>query len=348
MSGDVRPTVGSIAGVLVEVREPGRLPLRLVVTDRLPIGRAGEGLLLADQSLSRHHCELRLGASGLVVRDLGSSNGTTVNGRPLTTEVPVTAGDVVGLGECTVLVDPDAIPADDLALTATVVGATAPPRPPVPPRPAVPVDGDPTARHVVVDDLHGSIALVAAGVLADAAGPTTTGDLRASVVGGTVTMVFSDIVDSTALTHRLGDARWIEVLRTHDEVLRSQVTRYHGTEVKSVGDGFLLTFPSARHALLCCISVQRLLAARRSEAFPVHVRMGVHTGEAVREGADLFGGHVNYAARVSSQAGADEIVASTLSHQLAAPMGDVTFEAPRFVGLKGFPGEHAVHPVRWA
>ena len=115
------------------------------------------------------------------------------------------------------------------------------------------------------------------------------------MVGDTVTMVFSDIVDSTTMTHQLGDAQWYAILGEHNEVVRSQLARYRGNEVKSVGDGFMLTFPSARHGLLFCIAVQRLLAQRRRDDFPVHIRMGVHTGEAVREGGDLFGGHVNYA-----------------------------------------------------
>ena len=86
-------------GHVVEVREPGRVALRLVVVDRLPIGRAGDGLLLADQALSRHHCELRVTPEGLVVRDLGSSNGTVCNGSPVDGEHLLSAGDVIRMAK---------------------------------------------------------------------------------------------------------------------------------------------------------------------------------------------------------------------------------------------------------
>ena len=116
-------------------------------------------------------------------------------------------------------------------------------------------------------------------------------ELRESVVGGTVTLVFSEIVDSWTLSRQMDEADWAAVAVLYNDTMRGQLTRYRGTQVKSVGDGHLLTFPSARHGLLCAITVQRQLAARRATDFPVHVRMGVHTGEAVGSG-DLFGGHV--------------------------------------------------------
>ena len=148
-------------GVVVEVREPGRVALRLIVVDRLPIGRAGDGLLLADTALSRLHCELRAGPDGLTVRDLGSSNGTTCNGQPVREERRVRAGDVVRIGETDVIIDPDgAADVDQLALTETIVRS--------------PVRPDAAVREA---DLHGSIALVAADVMSSPApvSPTSFG-----------------------------------------------------------------------------------------------------------------------------------------------------------------------------
>jgi class 3 adenylate cyclase len=162
-------------------------------------------------------------------------------------------------------------------------------------------------------------------------------------------MVFSDIVDSTALNDRLGDQVWFEWLGRHNELLRGQVSRYGGTEIKGQGDGFMLTFPSARHAVLFSISVQRDLQQARSTDpdFGVHVRLGVHTGEVIHQSGDIFGRHVNLAARVAAQGGGDEIVVSRLVHELVSTMGDLDFAEPREAQLKGLPGSHLVYPVRW-
>ena len=289
------------------VREPGRVPLWLVVVSTLPIGRAGTGLLLGDERLSRYHCELRVGSAGeLLIRDAGSSNGTFVNGSRLDGEVELVAGDLVLIGDTTIAVDHDRVPEPP--------GAHDPP----------------------------------SGISATVAGVDPTG-LKASAVGGTVTLVFSDIVDSTVRNAQEGDRAWLELLQEHDRVMREQLVAHGGTEVKSQGDGFFLTFPSARRGLLFAVDAQRALAARRDEQsdFALHVRIGVHTGEVLHDDGDLFGRHVHLAARVSAQAGRDEIVASTLVYELVAPMGDFVFGPTRQVALKGFEGVQEVREVLW-
>jgi class 3 adenylate cyclase len=320
------------AGWVVEVREPGRVPLRLVVIDRLPIGRAGEGLLLTGDRISRYHCELRLEADALTVHDTGSSNGTFVNDRRIGDVVRLGAGDRIDVGDTSIVVEPDAA-SDivDVGLNATVLGVV--------PGPLPPGDPDPTSAL----ELSASLAVVASHAADE------TDDLYASVVGGTITMVFSDIVDSTLLNDRLGDQVWFDWLGRHNDLLRRQVTRYGGTEIKGQGDGFMLTFPSARHAVLFSISVQRdLQRARRDDPeFGVHVRLGVHTGEVIHEAGDIFGRHVNLAARVAAQGAGDEIVVSRLVHELVSSMGDLDFDEPRDAVLKGLPGNHVVYPVRW-
>ena len=88
-------------------------------------------------------------------------------------------------------------------------------------------------------------------------------DLRAHAApDGTVAILFSDIEDSTVLTERLGDERWLEVLREHNRVFREQIARHGGYEVKSQGDGFMLAFPDPCEALECAVSVQRAFAER--------------------------------------------------------------------------------------
>jgi class 3 adenylate cyclase len=79
----------------------------------------------------------------------------------------------------------------------------------------------------------------------------------------------------------------------------------------------------------------------------LHIRIGIHTGEVIHDAGDLFGRHVNLAARVSAQGGPDEIVASQLVVELVSAMGDIEVAEPREVALKGFEGVHRVYPVVW-
>lgn len=147
---------------------------------------------------------------------------------------------------------------------------------------------------------------------------------KASAVGrlsGTVTIVFSDIENSTRRAVELGDVAWMEVLKVHNAIVRRQVARFRGTEVKSQGDGFMLTFSSARAALDAMIETQRALHtwARFQPADAVRVRVGVHTGEVIRERDDVFGKHVMLAARVANAARGGEILSPCSTRGLRWP-----------------------------
>ncbi|MEE8370359.1 MAG: adenylate/guanylate cyclase domain-containing protein, partial [Dehalococcoidia bacterium] len=114
---------------------------------------------------------------------------------------------------------------------------------------------------------------------------------KAVAPDGTVTILFTDIEGSSAMTERLGDQRWLEVLRQHNAIVRKRVAVHEGFEVKAEGDGFMLAFGSARKALECAVEIQRAIAewntARPStgsgRADEVRVRIGLHTGEALKE-----------------------------------------------------------------
>jgi serine/threonine protein kinase/class 3 adenylate cyclase/tetratricopeptide (TPR) repeat protein len=165
---------------------------------------------------------------------------------------------------------------------------------------------------------------------------------------GTVTLLFSDIEGSTARTEQLGDRRWMEVLREHNAIVREQLSAHEGFEVKSEGDGFMLAFQSARKALHCAIAIQRALAGHAdSSDEPIQVRIGLHTGEVIREGADFYGKHVNLAARIAGQAAGGEILVSSLLKELTASGGDIDFSGPREVQLRGLSGDHHVYAVAW-
>jgi class 3 adenylate cyclase len=169
----------------------------------------------------------------------------------------------------------------------------------------------------------------------------------AAAPDGTVTILFSDIEASTALNERLGDMRWLELLRTHNRLVRDQVKAWGGFEVKSQGDGFMIAFPSARRAIQCAQAIQDAVAAElgKHPDGPVRVRIGLHTGEAIRHESDFYGKPVAVAARIADQARGGEILASSLVKQLTESAGDVSFEEEREVELAGLAGIHAVYKV---
>jgi class 3 adenylate cyclase len=174
-------------------------------------------------------------------------------------------------------------------------------------------------------------------------------DLRKQAApDGTVTIMFSDIEGSTEKTAALGDTKWMEVLREHGGIIREQLKAHDGFEVKSEGDGFMLAFQSARKAIQCAIAMQRAFQVHNEGTeTPVRTRMGLHTGEVIKEGDDFFGIHVNLAARVAGKADGGEILVSSLLKDLAASGGDIAFGDPRTVEFKGIEGEQQVWPVEW-
>ncbi len=170
---------------------------------------------------------------------------------------------------------------------------------------------------------------------------------------GTVTILFSDIEGSTAITERLGDRRWLELLRAHNAIVREQVASHEGFEVKSEGDGFMLAFQSARKALECAVDIQRAFAERNESAEePIRVRIGLHTGEVLKEAdpdgqADFYGKNVILAARIAGQAQGGEILVSSLLKELTESASDIAFGDGREVELKGLAGTYQVHQIRW-
>jgi class 3 adenylate cyclase len=167
---------------------------------------------------------------------------------------------------------------------------------------------------------------------------------------GTVTVLFTDIERFTATTERLGDLRAQEILRAHGAIVREQVTAHGGLEVKAQGDGFMVVFSSGRRAILCAIAVQRALAgySARHPDEPIRVRIGLHTGEVIREADDFFGKNVILAARIAAKARGGEILVSSVLKELTESAGDLPFGDVRVVDLKGISGVRQVWEVRWA
>ena len=166
---------------------------------------------------------------------------------------------------------------------------------------------------------------------------------------GTYTMLFSDMEGSTALAQRLGDLKARDVMREHHDIVRAQIAAHGGNEVDLQGDGFLIAFGSARDALLCAIGIQRAFRTRNemSPAVPIRVRIGLHTGEAIREERTFFGLSVILASRIAAQAQAGQILVSGLVRSLTQTAGDIRFGPEREVPLKGFAEPQKIVEVHW-
>jgi class 3 adenylate cyclase len=164
---------------------------------------------------------------------------------------------------------------------------------------------------------------------------------------GTVTILFTDIEGSTRLNERLGDVQWLELLRAHHVIVREQVHQHGGFEVKSQGDGFMIAFPSARRAVQCACAIQRAIDSELGDHAdtPIRLRIGLHTGEAIREESDFYGKNIVLAARIAGQARGGEILASSVVKQLTESAGDLRFENERKLELDGLAGTHTVYRV---
>jgi class 3 adenylate cyclase len=147
------------------------------------------------------------------------------------------------------------------------------------------------------------------------------------------TVLFTDVVGSTEHAARLGDRRWRDLLQGHDELVRTQLRRWRGREVKTVGDGFLATFDRPGHAVQCADAIVKSV-----EPIGVQVRAGLHTGECELIGDDVGGIAVHIGARVAALAKGGEVVVSSTVRDLVAGsgLGFVDRGAHR---LKGAPGE---------
>jgi class 3 adenylate cyclase len=159
------------------------------------------------------------------------------------------------------------------------------------------------------------------------------------------TFMFTDIVRSTNLVEALGDEAWTDVLRWHDETLRSLFAAHHGKEVEVTGDGFFVGFDSPEGAVGCAVAIQRKLADhRRQHGFAPPVRIGLHASEAAQVGKNFLGKGVHAAARIAALAEGGEILASQAT--VGGSSGHRVSES-RTVTLRGFSEPLEVVAVDW-
>ena len=165
----------------------------------------------------------------------------------------------------------------------------------------------------------------------------------------TVTVLFTDVVGSTRLRQHQGETAAHAIMNEHNEIVRRQIGEHAGQEVKTAGDSFMVAFDSARKAVECAVSVQRALHDYngRHPAHQVKVRIGLHTGEAIRAGNDLFGTSVDAAARIMAKADGEQILVSDVLKSILGSAKDLGFKDHKRVQLKGFPERWRLWEVTW-
>jgi class 3 adenylate cyclase len=156
---------------------------------------------------------------------------------------------------------------------------------------------------------------------------------------GLATVLFTDIVDSTAQSAAMGDRAWTEIRAQHDRIVRATLGRFRGREIKTMGDGFLATFDGPARGVRCAEAI-----ASGVKPLGIEVRAGVHTGEVAFEGDDVAGLGVAIGARVGAKARGSEVLVSQTVKDLVAGSG-LTFEDAGEHELKGVPDRWHLYRV---
>jgi class 3 adenylate cyclase len=154
------------------------------------------------------------------------------------------------------------------------------------------------------------------------------------------TVMFADIVASTEMAAELGDRRWLELLKSYYSVARNELTAFRGREVDTAGDGFFATFDGPARAIRCACSLRD-----RVRPLGVKLRVGLHTGECELLGDRVGGIALHIGARVTSAAGAGEVLVSSTVKDLVAGSG-LRFADRGAHSLKGVPGEWRLFAVQ--
>lgn len=159
-------------------------------------------------------------------------------------------------------------------------------------------------------------------------------------------VMFTDIVESTAMMERLGDERSVEMVRAHDAMVRRALEDNRGREVKHTGDGIMASFNDIDGAIRCARAIQAAFDTfNLASVEKLRVRIGIHAGEPLEDSNDLFGTTVNMAARICDKAEAETIVVSDLVRDLISDefaLVDIGFQA-----LKGFAKPVSLYQVAW-
>lgn len=166
-----------------------------------------------------------------------------------------------------------------------------------------------------------------------------------NIASGTETVMFTDIKDSTEISQRLGDDGWSALVRSHFETLGRIVEAEGGRVVKTLGDGGMYVFGSARAGLCAAVRIQQAVSASQDDT-GISVRIGVHSGDVLHTEGDYLGSMVNKAARITAAADGGEIMVSNVAAELAGT-SVLEFGDPITAELKGLKGTHQLMPLHW-
>jgi len=176
---------------------------------------------------------------------------------------------------------------------------------------------------------------------------TIISSLAVGQTEGTVTIMFTDLEGSTRLLSTRGFTESHEIMKAIEAIVDESVAEHAGRRIKGLGDGFMISFGSARHGVDCAIDIQRAIEefSKEDPARKVKIRIGLNTGEVVEEAGDIFGAAVNVAARVAGKARGGEILISEVVRALVGPVAEMRFEYRGRYKLKGFPDRWRLHQV---
>ncbi len=161
-------------------------------------------------------------------------------------------------------------------------------------------------------------------------------------------VMFTDLKDSTAMTSKVGDDKAMKLLEVHNRLIRDSLREHGGSEVKHTGDGIMASFASSDEGVSSAITIQQAFAARNIEQpdESMYVRIGLHGGEPIERGGDLFGSTIQMAARLCAKCEPEQILISSIVRDTCGRNGLRFVNAGR-VEVKGFDAPVEAHTVSW-
>ncbi len=165
---------------------------------------------------------------------------------------------------------------------------------------------------------------------------------------GPVTVMFTDMVGSTALTQTRGDAVAQKVVHAHNRIVREALIRYHGKEIKHTGDGIMASFAKTSEGVEAAIAIQKQAAGHNlaNSELPLHLKIGINAGEPIAEDDDLFGTTVQLAARIVDKAKSEQIFVSETVRGICAGK-ELKFASRGGHAMKGFEGNLTLYEAVW-
>jgi adenylate cyclase len=164
---------------------------------------------------------------------------------------------------------------------------------------------------------------------------------------GAAVIMFTDVANSTEIANALGDRDWAVAMGRQLDLQASAIARHDGILVKTLGDGSMSSFGSARSAMRAAADIQT--ATTGSVVEPISkLRIGIHAGDVIQTGGDFFGTVVNKASRITALAQPNEILVSDVARSMAGDPGEFVFGDPLIVALRGIEERHSISNQNWS